>query len=84
MRRGRITIAAVAAAAALVLAACGDDSGGGSSAEPLAELGAGEGELNLIAWAGYTEDASGCVYGARYGRASSLLASASPTISPLA
>ena len=44
--------------AALVAAACGDDSGGGSSAAPLDKLGAGEGALNLIAWAGYTEDGS--------------------------
>ena len=48
----------MAVVAAVVAAACGDDSGGGSSAEPLDKLGAGEGELNIIAWAGYAEDGS--------------------------
>ncbi len=58
MRRGKIAIAAVAVVAALVAAACGDDSGGGSSAAPLDKVGAGEGALNIIAWAGYAEDGS--------------------------
>ncbi len=35
-----------------------DDSGGGSDAEALTELGENEGELNLVAWAGYVEDGS--------------------------
>ena len=42
----------------LVLAGCGsssDDSTGGSDNE-LQKLGKGEGELNLISWAGYVED----------------------------
>ena len=58
MRTGKLAIAAVAVVAALVAAACGDDSGGGSSAAPLDKLGAGEGALNIIAWAGYAEDGS--------------------------
>ena len=58
MRRGKIAVAAVAVVAALVAAACGDDSGGGSSAAPLDKVGAGEGALNIIAWAGYAEDGS--------------------------
>ncbi|HTN81040.1 MAG TPA: ABC transporter substrate-binding protein [Acidimicrobiales bacterium] len=59
MRRGRTTFVVVAAAAALFVAACGDDSGGGgSSAKPLDKVGAGEGALNIIAWAGYAEDGS--------------------------
>jgi putative spermidine/putrescine transport system substrate-binding protein len=33
-------------------------SGGGGSTSALTELGAGEGELNIIAWAGYAEDGS--------------------------
>jgi putative spermidine/putrescine transport system substrate-binding protein len=40
---------------------CGDDdddSGGSSEEEALTELGEGEGEVNLIAWAGYVEDGS--------------------------
>jgi putative spermidine/putrescine transport system substrate-binding protein len=41
-------------------AGCGDDDddGGGDGAEPLAELGEPEGEVNLVAWAGYVEDGS--------------------------
>ena len=58
MRRRKIALAAVAVVAALVAAACGDDSGGGSSAAPLDKVGAGEGALNIIAWAGYAEDGS--------------------------
>jgi putative spermidine/putrescine transport system substrate-binding protein len=50
-----------------VVVGCGDDSGGGESGgevkapegqEAMAELGEGEGEVNLIAWAGYVEDGS--------------------------
>ena len=45
--------------AMLAIAGCGgdddDDSGGG---EALTEVGEGEGELNLVAWAGYVEDGS--------------------------
>jgi putative spermidine/putrescine transport system substrate-binding protein len=64
-------IAALAALALFVAAGCGDSntSGGGggggngevkpgSDAKPLAKLGAGEGKLNIIAWAGYAEDGS--------------------------
>lgn len=41
----------------LGLAACGsDDSEGGGEAQ--SEVGEGEGELNLVAWAGYVEDGS--------------------------
>jgi putative spermidine/putrescine transport system substrate-binding protein len=41
-------------------AGCGgdDDDDGGNGDEALTELGEGEGELNLIAWAGYVEDGS--------------------------
>jgi putative spermidine/putrescine transport system substrate-binding protein len=63
-------IAAVIATAALAFAVgCGGDdsssSGGGSSGvkapegpKPLAQLGKSEGQVNLIAWAGYVEDGS--------------------------
>jgi putative spermidine/putrescine transport system substrate-binding protein len=53
---------AVVAALAFVAAACGDDDGGGGGGgvvEPAVvydEIGDGEGQLELIAWAGYTED----------------------------
>jgi len=63
--------AAVACAALFAVAGCGgdDDSGGGGSSTgkadagfkvpkvPMAQsVGAGEGKLNIIAWAGYVED----------------------------
>ncbi|HEY7454871.1 MAG TPA: ABC transporter substrate-binding protein [Thermoleophilaceae bacterium] len=52
------------ALAALTAAGCGDDDddgGGGGAAdesEALQKLGKGEGQVNLIAWAGYVEDGS--------------------------
>jgi len=55
----------LAACAALVLAgitACGSEQSGTGETppkmEPMAAVGDGEGELNLIAWAGYAEDGS--------------------------
>jgi len=43
----------------LVMAGCGDDDDdGGNGGEALTEVGEGEGEVNLIAWAGYVEDGS--------------------------
>ncbi|MGZ5392427.1 MAG: ABC transporter substrate-binding protein [Mycobacterium sp.] len=55
----------LATCAALVLAgttACGSEQPGGGETppkmEPMAVVGDGEGELNLIAWAGYAEDGS--------------------------
>ncbi|HEX6755194.1 MAG TPA: spermidine/putrescine ABC transporter substrate-binding protein, partial [Mycobacteriales bacterium] len=68
MDRHRLSgTAPVVVAAALLLAACGSDStptGGGSAGGPAAppslaaptSIGATEGELNIIAWAGYAED----------------------------
>ncbi len=47
---------AAAAVTALVLAACGGDDEGSGGAAALKELGENEGQVNLIAWAGYTED----------------------------
>jgi putative spermidine/putrescine transport system substrate-binding protein len=69
MNMRAFVIAAVAACALLVAAGCGGSSnssssgnGGtvkpGSNAKPLAKLGAGEGAVNLIAWAGYVENGS--------------------------
>lgn len=56
--------AIVACVAAFAIAACGDDDGG-SSGEVQApdvamqeSVGKGEGQLNIIAWAGYAEDGS--------------------------
>ncbi|HEX6587182.1 MAG TPA: ABC transporter substrate-binding protein [Solirubrobacterales bacterium] len=44
----------------LVLAGCGDDDddGDGDTTAALTEVGPGEGELNIICWAGYCEDGS--------------------------
>ncbi len=39
----------------LIMAACGTDAGGSPSAETIDEIGEGEGELNLVIWAGYAE-----------------------------
>ena len=52
MRRFRIL--AGFATLALVASACGAQEGG----EMLQELGEGEGELDLVIWAGYAEDGS--------------------------
>src|SRR3954463_11519535 len=59
---------AVAACTMLALTACGggsSDSGTGSSSgakttkiDKLAKLGTGEGEVNIVAWAGYAENGS--------------------------
>jgi putative spermidine/putrescine transport system substrate-binding protein len=52
------------ALAALTAAGCGDDDddgggggGGGDESAALQKVGKGEGEVNVIAWAGYVEDA---------------------------
>jgi putative spermidine/putrescine transport system substrate-binding protein len=71
-RTGRSRALVVAAVAALALAACGGSGGSGGgggsasggSAPPLpavpsmSSLGQGEGQLNLVNWAGYAEDGS--------------------------
>jgi putative spermidine/putrescine transport system substrate-binding protein len=63
----RWAVAVVATAALAFAAGCGSSdssSGGGAGVKapegpkPLAKLGQGEGQLNLIAWAGYAEDGS--------------------------
>ncbi len=52
------------ALAALTAAGCGDDDedggggGGGDESAALEKVGKGEGQVNLIAWAGYVEDGS--------------------------
>jgi putative spermidine/putrescine transport system substrate-binding protein len=59
-RRTFILVSAVL----LVLAACGGDGDGGAGGEgapkatALAQLGEGEGRVDLVAWAGYVEDGS--------------------------
>jgi putative spermidine/putrescine transport system substrate-binding protein len=64
MKSTRRLAVALAACAALLTACSGSDTSGsgGSSAppkmEPAAAVGAGEGQLNLIAWAGYAENGS--------------------------
>jgi putative spermidine/putrescine transport system substrate-binding protein len=63
----RAMAAVLAAVAALFVAAgCGDSGSSGGSGtvkapsgmKPMAKLGQGEGQVNLIAWAGYAEDGS--------------------------
>jgi putative spermidine/putrescine transport system substrate-binding protein len=63
----RIVLAVLTISAAIVVAGCGGDSGSSSSngevkppskQQALQKLGAGEGQLNIIAWAGYAEDGS--------------------------
>jgi putative spermidine/putrescine transport system substrate-binding protein len=44
------------AATMLVIAGCGGSSGGSSSTEAQKSVGAGEGQLNLVAWPGYVAD----------------------------
>jgi putative spermidine/putrescine transport system substrate-binding protein len=51
-------MAAALAAVALIVAACGGDDDEAGGGEALSELGEGEGQVNLIAWAGYVEDGS--------------------------
>jgi putative spermidine/putrescine transport system substrate-binding protein len=48
----------VAAAAALVLAACGGGTGGSPAPSLVTEVGAGEGVVTTLNWAGYVEDGS--------------------------
>jgi putative spermidine/putrescine transport system substrate-binding protein len=64
-RRWLLAVAVLTLAlAALTAAGCGDDDddgGGGGAAdesEALQKLGKGEGQVNLVAWAGYVEDGS--------------------------
>ncbi len=76
-------IGGVAALFALVLTACGSSNTGGGPAlqkpptanlKPLDKVGAGEGQLNLIAWEGYVDDSwvktftaqTGCKVNAKY------------------
>ena len=69
MKRMWLTAVLITAAFAIVVAGCGGDDdeepagGGGQSVqapdvEMMQELGEGEGEVNLVAWAGYVEDGS--------------------------
>jgi putative spermidine/putrescine transport system substrate-binding protein len=56
-------IAVVLTGWTLALAGCGDDDdddggGGGDGSAALQEIGPGEGQVDLIAWAGYVEDGS--------------------------
>ena len=52
------SMAAALAVVALIVAACGGDDEEAGDGEALSELGEGEGQVNLIAWAGYVEDGS--------------------------
>jgi putative spermidine/putrescine transport system substrate-binding protein len=67
MNTRALWVAIVATAVLLIAAGCGDSGSSsstsgsvkpGSDVKPLAKLGPGEGQLNIIAWAGYAEDGS--------------------------
>jgi putative spermidine/putrescine transport system substrate-binding protein len=68
MSRRKIAKAGLAALVLVAMAACGgdddDDAGGATTVAPtptvtaLQQLGEGEGQVNLVAWAGYVEDGS--------------------------
>src|SRR5689334_20581018 len=68
MRSSGKVLTAALAAGVLVLAGCGGGDSGGTGSGPggisvpkvdkLAALGAGEGSVNVVAWAGYVEDGS--------------------------
>jgi putative spermidine/putrescine transport system substrate-binding protein len=51
-------VALTLALAALTAAGCGGDDDGGGGGEAQQKVGKGEGEVDLIAWAGYVEDGS--------------------------
>jgi len=57
MRAPRIAMAC-GTAFALVLSACGSSSSDSSGGKELAAIGAGEGALKIVAWAGYAENGS--------------------------
>ena len=46
------------AATMLVIAGCGGGGGGSDNGTAQKSIGAGEGQLNIICWAGYCEDGS--------------------------
>ena len=61
MKSHTIRLGLVLTACAALVAGCAGAQNGGDTPpklEPLSALGDGEGELNLIAWAGYAEDGS--------------------------
>src|SRR5712692_6346039 len=79
----RFRLMTAAAAGVIVLTACGSTGGGGGSTaappptanmKPQTTIGPGEGQLNLIAWEGYTDTswvkpftaATGCKVNAKY------------------
>jgi putative spermidine/putrescine transport system substrate-binding protein len=76
MRLAKIdwALAVVLTAMALGVSACGSSSSSSSSASLPTSIGSGEGQLNLIAWEGYTqpewvkpfEKSSGCTVHAKY------------------
>src|SRR5215831_5474566 len=51
-------LAGFGAVALVALAACGGDNGGSSGAKAPDKLGQNEGQLDIIAWAGYAENGS--------------------------
>ena len=74
LKRVDLLLAAVLAVMAVGVSACGSSSSSTASSTLPTSVGAGEGELNLIAWEGYAqpewvkpfEKATGCVVHAKY------------------
>jgi putative spermidine/putrescine transport system substrate-binding protein len=76
MRRAKIdwVLAGILAAMAIAVTACGSSSSSSSSASLPSTIGAGEGQLTLVAWEGYAqpewvkpfEQQTGCVVHAKY------------------
>ena len=62
MQKKRLfSVMAAVSAAALVLAGCGSSNSSSSGlpkVDMLKELGKGEGQVNIVAWAGYVENGS--------------------------
>jgi putative spermidine/putrescine transport system substrate-binding protein len=56
--KGRWSGSVVAALSAVLLVGVACGGGGGGKAKALTSVGASEGQLNLVAWIGYTEDGS--------------------------
>jgi putative spermidine/putrescine transport system substrate-binding protein len=57
MKTKRVSVA-LGVALALLAVGCGSDEESGGSGEAVETIGAGEGSLQIIAWAGYAEDGS--------------------------
>ena len=55
MKNKLVRFSSMLVVASLVLIACGGGGGGGDAKGPLQQIGEGEGEVSIVAWAGYIE-----------------------------